>query len=64
MRLTDGIRDFIADESAATAIEYSLLVALVALMIIVGAKAMGTNLNSFFNKLADCLSDAAGCVSW
>jgi len=43
---------FAKDESGATAIEYGLIAALIAVGIIVGAGALGTNLNSTFNNLA------------
>jgi pilus assembly protein Flp/PilA len=62
MRFTDKIRGFIADESGATAIEYGLLAALIAVMIIAGAKALGTNINTLFNKVATCVSTPAGCT--
>ncbi|MHC6221823.1 Flp family type IVb pilin [Arthrobacter sp. MMS24-S77] len=39
-------------EKGATATEYSLLVGLIALVIVVGVGAFGTNLNAFFNSLA------------
>lgn len=43
---------FIKDEEGVTAIEYGLLAALIALAIIIGATALGTNLNSLFNYIA------------
>ena len=49
---------FLKDESGATAIEYGLLAALVALAIIVGATTLGTQLNSEFDTIADKLD---GC---
>ena len=50
--------DFILDESGATAIEYGLLAALVALGITVGATALGTELGLFFGRIATRLSTA------
>ena len=41
------------DEKGATATEYGLLVAFIALLIIVGVTALGTNLNAFFQDLAN-----------
>jgi pilus assembly protein Flp/PilA len=49
---------FIKDESGATAIEYGLLAALVALAIIAGATTLGTQLNAVFNESADRLESA------
>jgi pilus assembly protein Flp/PilA len=43
---------FLKDESGATAIEYGLIASLVAVAIITGAGALGTNLNKTFTNLA------------
>jgi pilus assembly protein Flp/PilA len=40
------------DEQGATMVEYGLLVALIALVAIVGVTLLGTNLNSLFNTVA------------
>lgn len=50
---------FAHDESGATAIEYGLLAALVALGITVGATALGTELGLFFGRIATRLTTAA-----
>jgi pilus assembly protein Flp/PilA len=47
---------FVKDESGATAIEYGLIAALIALAIIVGATALGNALNSKFSAIASKLS--------
>ena len=47
---------FAKDESGATAIEYGLIAALIALAIIVGAGALGNALNTKFTKIASVLS--------
>ena len=39
-------------ERGATAVEYGLMVALIAVVIIVAVKLVGTNLSSVFNKAA------------
>ena len=39
-------------ERGASAVEYGLLVALIAIIIIVAVRALGTNLSSIFNKSA------------
>ena len=46
------------DERGATAIEYGLLAALIAAVIIITVAALGTNLTSLFETLADALGDA------
>ena len=40
------------DDRGATAVEYGLMVALIAIVIIVAVALLGTNLNSLFNKVA------------
>jgi pilus assembly protein Flp/PilA len=53
------LKQFTLDESGATAIEYGLLAALVALGIVVGATALGAELGLFFGRIATRLSTAA-----
>ena len=43
---------FVKDESGATAIEYGLIAALIALAIIVGAGAVGNSLSTKFNSIS------------
>jgi pilus assembly protein Flp/PilA len=52
------IQNFINDESGATAIEYGLLAALVALGIAAGATALGTQLGALFTRISTRLSAA------
>jgi pilus assembly protein Flp/PilA len=47
-----GIKERFESEKGATATEYSLLVGLIALVIVIGVTAFGTNLNTFFSSLA------------
>jgi pilus assembly protein Flp/PilA len=42
----------IRDEEGATMVEYGLLVALIALVAIVGVTLLGTNLNQLFSTVA------------
>ena len=46
------------DESGATAIEYGLIAALVAVAAIVGMTALGTSLNSIFSSVSTTLNNA------
>jgi pilus assembly protein Flp/PilA len=46
------IRRFLHDESAATAIEYGLIAALIAVFIITSVKAVGTKLSSTFTTIS------------
>jgi pilus assembly protein Flp/PilA len=49
---------FAADQSGATAIEYGLIGTLVAVAIIVGAIALGTQLNVIFQDVSGDVADA------
>lgn len=51
--MTRIFKRFAADESGATAIEYGLIAALIAVVIISGAGLVGTNLNAKFTAIAD-----------
>jgi pilus assembly protein Flp/PilA len=57
-QVIDLLKNFTRDESGATAIEYGLLAALVALGITVGATALGAELGLFFGRIATRLSTA------
>jgi pilus assembly protein Flp/PilA len=46
---------FAKDESGATAIEYGLIAALIALAIMVGAGAVGNSLNAKFTSISNSL---------
>lgn len=43
---------FVKDESGATAIEYGLIAALIALAIMVGAGSLGNSLNNQFTEIS------------
>ena len=49
------ISRFIRDESGATAIEYGLIAALIAVVIITGVTAVGTKLSTTFNNMSTTL---------
>jgi pilus assembly protein Flp/PilA len=48
-------KKFANDESGATAIEYGLIAALIAVVIITAVTAVGTNLNGQFNNIASAV---------
>jgi pilus assembly protein Flp/PilA len=50
---------FAKDESGATAIEYGLIASLIGVAIIVGAGALGSQLNTTFNDIKDELGGGA-----
>jgi len=47
--------NFYRDESGATAIEYGLIAALIAVVIITGVSAVGTNLSATFTSISGSL---------
>ena len=47
---------FVKDEFGVTAIEYGLIASLVAVAIIVGAAALGTQLNATFQGVSDTVA--------
>ncbi|MER9731023.1 Flp family type IVb pilin [Mesorhizobium sp. M0217] len=55
--MSNLIARFAKDESGATAIEYGLIAALIALAIMVGAGQLGNALNAKFTAIADCVED-------
>ena len=55
------ITQLIRDEEGVTAIEYGLIAALIAVVIITAVALVGTNLNDLFNRVATCLTTLAAC---
>ena len=49
------IKNFLADQSGATAIEYGLIAAGISVAIITVVGTLGTNLNATFNSVATAL---------
>jgi pilus assembly protein Flp/PilA len=56
------ISRFLRDEQGVTAIEYGLIAALIAIVIVASVQIAGTQLNIIFKKVADCLSNLPTCV--
>jgi len=56
--MTNLISRFVRDESGATAIEYGLIAALVAVAIILALTALGTKLAATFNGVAGHLGSS------
>ena len=49
------IKNFVNDESGATAIEYGLIAALIAVVIVAAVTAIGTKLNTKFEAVSGAL---------
>jgi pilus assembly protein Flp/PilA len=49
------MKNFFKDETGASAVEYGLLVSLIAVAIIVAVQLLGTNLTATFNKAANAI---------
>jgi pilus assembly protein Flp/PilA len=58
--MTKFITKFAKDESGATAIEYGLIAALIAVVIISAVTAMGTSMKTKFNSVAVAMGGTAG----
>jgi pilus assembly protein Flp/PilA len=56
----ERIKNFFKDESGATAVEYGLMVALIAVVIITAVTTLGSNLNAKFEKVGTAVGDAGG----
>ena len=52
-RLKTNARQFLRDETGATAIEYGLIAALISVAIITAATKLGTNIANTFNNVSD-----------
>ena len=57
--IINEVKRFVREEEGVAAIEYGLLAGLIAVGIIVGATAVGTDLNTLFNNIGTKLSTAA-----
>ena len=56
--MSNTLKRFIADETGATAVEYGLIVALIAVVIITAVTAVGTNLSAKFNAVSTSVAGA------
>jgi pilus assembly protein Flp/PilA len=53
--LVKKVHEFMSDEQGATAVEYGLMAALIAAVIVIAVTAIGNNLNTVFNSIKDRL---------
>ena len=56
------IKRFVTEEGGATAIEYGLIAALVAIALITALETMGVSMASIYNVIAGDVEEAARCV--
>ncbi|MHB0869176.1 MAG: Flp family type IVb pilin [Chloroflexota bacterium] len=50
------LRRFFRDEEGANLVEYALLITFIAVLVIVGVTALGTNINTWFSTMADTVT--------
>jgi pilus assembly protein Flp/PilA len=55
-RLRIFTRDLVRDDEGATMVEYALVVAVIALIVVVGAKVLGNSTSAKFNNVAGQLT--------
>lgn len=58
--LKKKVQAFLADEQGATAVEYGLMVALIAIAIVVAVTAVGNQLIALFNDVVSKLGGTVG----
>ncbi len=63
LKLQTFITSLLKNESGANAVEYALIMALVAVFIIAAVIIMATEIGTLFNSMAECLSDAVNCTA-
>jgi pilus assembly protein Flp/PilA len=56
LAMRPALKNFVDDDSGATAIEYALIAGLIFLVIIVGVTAVGTSLTHTFNEVSSNLT--------
>jgi len=56
-----SIKRFVKDEEGVTAIEYGLIAALIAIVIVAAVTIVGTQLNIVFTSVSNCLSGVGTC---
>jgi pilus assembly protein Flp/PilA len=57
----DGLKTRAAEEGGATAVEYALMVALIAVVIIAAVAFIGRSASSQFHSVGNCVSTPSGC---
>ncbi len=55
-RFKMGVKNFVANEDGAALVEYALLVALIAIICILGVTFLGKQVSTKFKGIGDCLT--------
>ena len=55
-KFASAVRRFVRDEAGASMAEYALLIAVIALVAVAGAKSLGNNLNTKLNGAATTIA--------
>ena len=61
-KLVLASRNFLCEEEGVTAIESGLIAALIAVAIVVAVGLVGTQLDTLFKKIKDCLTTPTGAL--
>ena len=64
MKSVQFVQSFLREEDGAAAIEYGLIAALIAVVIIAGAATLGTSIDGLFTRLGACMTTPTvlGCA--
>jgi pilus assembly protein Flp/PilA len=57
--IQNWVRTLVTDRTAATAVEYGIMVALIAVVIIITVALLGASLNTIFGQVQNCLAQAS-----
>jgi len=60
-KLVLATRRFLRDEEGATAVEYGIMVSLIAVVIIAAVAVIGDKIEDAFQKVANCVTNATQC---
>ncbi|MCL4502914.1 MAG: Flp family type IVb pilin [Deltaproteobacteria bacterium] len=58
--MMNALRNFVKDESGASAVEYGLLVALIAVVIMGAVTTLGTTIKGMFTNVTNQINSATG----
>ncbi len=61
MRKQNHVVSLLRDKGGANAVEYALIMAMVAVFIIAGVLAMSSAVGTMFNNMATCLAASLNC---